>query len=90
MILPRIDHARREFQRQPSQVGRAGILQRLRNFHDLERITYRITERLAHVSDQRLYAFVHAPSDADHHLRKPACFDLLLHERARAHFDVKH
>ncbi len=63
---------------------------RLRNFHDFERIANGITERLAHVGNQSLYALVETASNAHHHLRQAPRFHLLLHECAGADFHVKH
>ncbi len=84
------DHAGRQFERKPGQVGRTGVLQRLRDLHDLERVADGVAQRLVHVGDQRLHALVDAAADADHQLRQAARIHLPLHERARADLDVEH
>ena len=89
-LLAEENHARGQFQAELRQVGRAGVLQRLRRFHHFQRVAHRVAQRLAHVGNQRLDLLVHGAGDAHHGLRQPARIHLLLHERAAAHLHIQH
>ena len=89
-LLAEMNHVRGQLDRKLGQVLGPGVLQRLRRFHDLERVADRVAQRLVHVGDQRADPLIHAPPDRHHHLRQPARIHLLLHERAVAHLHVEH
>ena len=84
------NHTRSQFQAEARQVGRAGLLQSLRDFHHFQSVANGIAERLVHVGDERLDLLVHAAANANHGLRQAAGFHLRLHEGTIANLHVEH